>query len=100
MAEKKTLAERYADEVLSNNAARNHFSQCKDCIFRDKRFIGDIDVGYDKCVCRIYGRISAEHTNETHPGFFSYTPIEYEDKPHGVYENTQLCEYYEKEKQK
>lgn len=100
MAEEKTLGERYADDILSNNAAMNHFSQCKDCIFRDKRVVGDKECGYNKCVCRIYGRISAMNTNETHPNFFPYTPIEHEDKPHGVYENTEPCEFYEKEKQK
>ena len=34
--EKKTLSERYADEVLTDNTALNHYSQCKGCVFRDK----------------------------------------------------------------
>lgn len=101
MKEKKTLEERLADDILTDNAALNHFSQCKDCIFRDKRpGWGGVECGYDKCVCHIYGRISAMHTNETYPGYFSYTPIEPNDKPMEIYHNTGQCDYYEKEKQK
>jgi len=100
MAEKKTLEERYVDEVLSDNAALKHYSQCKDCIFRDRRIVGGEEVGYDKCVCRIYGRISAMRTNETQPKFFDYIPVETVDKPEDVYNNTGQCEYYEREKRK
>ena len=35
MAEKKTLEERYADEVLTDNTQFDKCRQCKDCIFRD-----------------------------------------------------------------
>ena len=72
MAEKKTLEERYADEVLTDNAALNHYSQCKDCIFRDKRVVGGEECGLEN------------------PG----------DKPPDIYDNTGQCEFYEKEKQK
>lgn len=58
------------------------------------------EYGYDKCVCRIYGRISAMRTNQTYPDFFPYIPVELNDKPDEVYENTAQCEYYEQEKQK
>lgn len=98
--EKKTLSERYADEVLTNNAALNHYSQCKDCIFRDKRLVGGEECGYDKSVCHIYGKISARRINKTTPDFFPYTPIEPGDKPNEVYNNTANCEYYEQEKRK
>lgn len=100
MNQKKTLSERYADEILTNNEILNHFSQCKDCIFRDKRIVDGEEYGYDKCVCRIYGGLSAMRTNETYPNYFPYTPIEYEDKPDFVFDNTEPCEYYEKEKGK
>lgn len=100
MAEKKTLEERYADEILTDNAALNHYSQCKDCIFRDKRLVGGEECGYDKSVCHIYGKISAERINKTTPDFFPYTPIEPGDKPPDIYNNTGQCEFYEKEKQK
>lgn len=98
MAEKKSLEERYADEVLTDNSALNHYSQCKNCAFRDKRLIGDEEYGYDKSVCRIYGSRTAS-TLKASDGkpFFSYTPIEANDKPQGVYDNTEKCEYYEKE---
>lgn len=98
MGEKKTLEERYGDEVLSDNAALNHFSQCKDCIFRDKRIMDGKEYGWDKCVCHIYGKISAAHTNEAYPDFFPYVPVEPGDKPNEVYDNTGQCEFYEKEK--
>lgn len=98
--EKKTLSERYANEVLTDNSALNHYSQCKGCVFRDKRVIDGEEHGWNKSVCRMYGRITAKHTNETTPGFFSYDPIELNDKPDEVYNNTGECEFYEKEKRK
>lgn len=101
MAEKKTLEERYADEVLTDNAALNHYFQCKDCIFRDKRIVGGEEIGYDKCVCRIYGKLTASRSRYSSGElFFPYTPIEVADKPNDVYNNTGQCEYYEREKQK
>lgn len=99
MVEKKTMEERYADEILSDNAALNHYSQCKDCIFRDKRIVGGEEIGYDKCVCRIYGKLTASRTQySSGEPFFPYTPFETADKPNNVYNNTGKCEYYEKEK--
>ena len=101
MAEKKTLSERYADDILTNNEVLNHFSQCKDCIFRDKRVVNGKECGYDKCVCRIYGKLTASRSRySSGEPFFPYTPIEYEDKPNDVYNNTGKCEYYEREKRK
>ena len=101
MSEKKTLEERYADDILTNNEALNHFSQCKDCFFRDKRIVDGQEYGYDKCVCRIYGKLTAsKSTYSDGKPFFPYTPVEYEDKPDYVFNNTGICEYYEKEKQK
>lgn len=96
--EKKTLEERLADDILTDNAALKHYSQCKDCIFRDKRIISGVECGYDKCVCHIYGKVTAAHTNEVYPNFFPYTPVERGDKPGDVYDNTGQCEFYEKEK--
>lgn len=101
MAEKKTLEERYADDVLTNNEVLNHFSQCKDCIFRDKNTVNGRECGYDKCICRIYGKLTASRLrNLDGKPIVLYTPVENEDKPNYVYNNTGVCEYYEKEKQK
>ncbi len=100
MGEYKTLEERLKNDILTNNAVLNHYSQCKDCIFRDKLIVNGKEIGYNKCVCHIYGKISAEHSNETYPDFFLYTPIENQDKPTGVYDNTEQCEFYEQEKRR
>lgn len=101
MGEKKTLSERYAGEILTDNAALNHYSQCKDCVFRHKMVEDGEEYGYRTCVCRIYGRATALRSKYSNgKPFYSYTPMEYEDKPRGVYENTEQCEYYEKEKQR
>ena len=101
MADKKTLEERYADEMLTDNSALNHYSQCKDCIFRDKRIIFGEEGGYDKCVCHIYGRTTALRSKYSDgKPFFPYTPIEPDDKPQEIYNNTGQCEFYEKEKEK
>lgn len=43
--EKKSLSNRYADEVLSDNT--DQYSQCKDCLFRDM-------INHKKGVCDIY----------------------------------------------
>lgn len=95
---KKTASERYGDEILTDNAALNHYSQCRDCMFRDKRLVNGEEYGYDKSVCRIYGKASAERTNKAIPDFFPYTPIEPGDKPSGIYNNAADCAYYEQEK--
>lgn len=95
--EKKSFEERYWDEVLTDNAALNHFSQCKDCIFRDRTTVNNVECGWEKCFCRIYGK----NTILNNPHFsIAYIPVEYKDKPNGVYDNTEKCEYYEKEKSK
>ena len=81
--DKKTLDERYGDEILTDNAALNHYAQCKDCvfrfkdyfIFRGKKYECDDSYGWQKCVCHMYS----------------------EDKPDEVYKNTEECLYYEKE---
>ena len=96
MAERKTLEERYEDEVLSDNAALNHYSQCKDCMFRDKTSVDGEECGWKKCFCHIYGKQSVLRT----PQITSYTPTEHDDKPNDVYNNTGECDYYEKEKRK
>ncbi|GEM_PF-1897001 len=97
MAEKKSLEERYADEVLTDNSALNHYSQCKNCIFRYKSIVDGEEYGYRTCVCRIYGKVTASRSFRSNgKPFFPFTPIEAEDKPQGVYDNTEKCEYYEK----
>ena len=97
MAEKKTWSMLHAEEILTNNAALHHYAQCKDCMFRDKRIIGGAEYGWDKCVCRMYGRTVAAQTNRTNPDFYPYTPVEPASKPNGVYDNTAPCTYYEPE---
>lgn len=100
MEDYKTLEERYGNEVLTDNASLNHFSQCKDCIFRDKTSVDGQECGWNKCFCHIYGcgtvsRIPADSALK-----IPYSPVEYEDKPREVFDNTEECEYYEKEKQR
>lgn len=99
--EKKTFSERYADEVLTDNAALNHYSQCKGCIFRDKTTISGEECGWEKAVCHIYGRNTASQLKYSNGELvFPYTPVESKDKPNEVYNNTANCEYYEREKRK
>lgn len=95
MNKKKTLEERYGDEILTDNAILNHFAQCRDCIFRDKTTVQGKECGWNKCFCRVYGKGSVLRISQLN---LSYTPIEYEDKPNGIYDNTESCEFYEKEK--
>lgn len=99
--EKKTLSERYADEVLTDNTALNHYSQCKGCIFRDKTTVSGEECGWQKAVCHIYGRSTASRLKYSNGELvFPYTPVEPDDKPNEVYNNTANCEYYEQEKRK
>ncbi len=73
--EKKTLEERYADEVLTDNAALKECRQCKECVFRDD---GTVYTNhYQKGCCAIY----------PYPSF----------KPEGVMMDTEKCEYRETE---
>lgn len=73
--ENKTLEERYANEVLTDNAAFDKCKQCKDCVFRDDGTV--YSNHYQKGCCAIY----------PYPSF----------KPNGVMMNREKCEYYEKE---
>lgn len=93
--EKKTLEERYSGEVLTDNAALNHFAQCRTCAFRDKTIVQGKECGWNKCFCRVYGKASVSRIPQLK---ISYTPLNNEDKPNGVYNNTEPCEFYEKEK--
>lgn len=52
MAEKKSLEERYADEVLSDNTQIEKYRQCKNCIFRDGGTV--YSNHYQKGCCRMY----------------------------------------------
>jgi hypothetical protein len=99
--EKKTLSERYADEVLTDNTALNHYSQCKGCVFRDKTTVSGEECGWQKAVCHIYGRSTASRLKYSNGELvFPYTPVEPSDKPNEVYNNTANCEFYEQEKRK
>lgn len=99
--EKKTLSERYADEVLTDNTALNHYSQCKGCVFRDKTTVSGEECGWQKAVCHIYGRSTASRLKYSNGELvFPYTPVEFGDKPNEVYNNTANCEYYEQKKRK
>lgn len=99
--EKKTLSERYVDEVLTDNTALNHYSQCKGCVFRDKTTVSGEECGWQKAVCHIYGRSTASRLKYSNGELvFPYTPVEPSDKPNEVYSNTANCEYYEQEKRK
>lgn len=93
--EKKTLEERYENEVLTDNAALNHFSQCRDCIFRDKTTVQGKECGWNKCFCMVYGKVSVSRITQLN---IAYTPLNNEDKPTSIYENAEPCEFYEKEK--
>lgn len=88
------------DEKLTNNSILNHFSQCKDCFFRDKTTVDGKECGYDKCYCHIYGlqTVLRDRKNSFTAKYApKYDPVEDEDKPNEIYENTAECEYYEKE---
>lgn len=76
--EKKTLEERYAGEILSDNTQIPKCEQCKDCVFRDD---GTVYANhYTKSSCRM-------HRFPDH-------------KPVGVIDGSEECEYYEKEKKR
>ena len=71
----KTLSERYGDEVLTDNTQIPKCEQCKDCVFRSDGTVWTND--YRKGSCALY----------PYPSM----------KPSGVKNNTEKCEYYEKE---
>ena len=71
----KSLEERYADEILTDNTALEKCKQCKACLFWND---GTEYSNYRKSSCAIY----------EHPDM----------KPIGVMDNVEKCEYYEKEK--
>lgn len=78
MANKKTLEERLSEDILSDNTQIPKCEQCKECIFRDDGTVYSND--YRKSSCRMY----------PYPRF----------KPLAVMNNTEDCEFYEKEKRR
>ena len=73
--EKKTIEQRYEEEVLTDNTKIPKCNQCKNCMFRDDGTVYSND--YKKSCCTMY----------QYPGM----------KPIGVINNTEECEFYEKE---
>lgn len=80
----KPISERHEDEKLTNNEALNHYSQCKNCAFRyknyfvsdGKKYNCDDSYGWKKAHCHIFE--------------------EPQSKPNEVYNNSDMCEFYEK----
>lgn len=70
--EKKSLAERWDEDILSDNSQTEYCKLCKDCIFRDGGT--PFSNHYTKSSCMMY----------QHPKM----------KPLRVINNTGLCEYY------
>lgn len=81
----KTVTERHWNEKLTDNASLNHFSQCKNCVFRYKKYFDFGGKRYD-CTDEYGWKKDCCH-------IFQYP----ESKPDEVYNNTGDCEYYEKE---
>lgn len=50
--EKKTLEERYGDEILTDNTKLSKYEQCKDCIYQDDGTV--YSNRYDKGSCQKY----------------------------------------------
>ena len=50
--EKKTLFERYGDEILTDNVALDKYRQCKDCVFRNDGTV--YSNHYQKASCAMY----------------------------------------------
>lgn len=74
--QKKSIEDRYADEVLTDNTALDKYRQCKTCAFRDDGTV--YSNHYQKGCCQMY----------RYPNF----------KPSGVMLNTEFCEFYMKDK--
>lgn len=72
---KKTIEERYEDEILTDNTKISKCDLCKNCFFRDDGTVYSND--YKKSSCVMY----------PHPSF----------KPVGVIRSIEPCEFYIKE---
>lgn len=71
----KSLSERWAEEVLTDNTKLKKCEQCKKCVFRDNDDVWS--NRYDKSSCAIY--VYPEH------------------KPSKVVDGTEECEFFEEE---
>lgn len=76
--EKKTLDERYSDELLTDNTRLAKYEQCRDCIYRDDGT--PFSNRYDKGCCQKF----------PHPS----------SKPMGVMKNTLECRFRRTEDKK
>lgn len=78
--EKKTLENRYANEVLSDNTVIPKFEQCKNCIFRKITINGKTVDDYRRGSCMMYPSPKM--------------------KPLQLKDGSEQCDYYEQEKRK
>lgn len=79
MAKKdQTLAERYADDILTDNKSLDKYKQCKNCAFRDKTAVQGVECGWWKGSCDVF----------QYPAF----------KPDDVMRNREPCEFFIKDK--
>ena len=80
MAKKKSLEERYGNEVLTDNTKIPKYEQCKDCYFRKMQIGNSMIDDYRRSSCMM----------------FPYPKM----KPVQFYDGSEECEYYEREKGK
>lgn len=73
--EKKTLSERLANDILSDNSNIEYCKQCKNCIFRDN------------------GDVWSNHYTKSNCQMFKYPGL----KPSEVINNKKICLYKEDE---
>lgn len=78
MDKKKTLEERYGNEILTDNTKIPKYEQCKDCSFRKMQMGDSLIDDYRRSSCMI----------------FTYPKM----KPTQFYDGSAKCEFYEKEK--
>lgn len=78
MDEKKTLEERLAEDILTDNTKIPKYEQCKNCRFRFIKIGDSLVDDYRRCSCMIFS-----------------SP---EMKPEQFYDGSAQCEFYEKQK--
>ena len=75
--DKKSLEDRYGNEILTDNTKIPKYEQCKTCMFRQMKIEDSLIDDYRRGSCLIF-----------------------DNKPIQFYDGSAKCEFYEKEKKK
>lgn len=79
MTKGKSLSDRLADDIMTDNTKINSYAQCRDCMYRGLEINGEWISDGDRAYCKVFRKEDGM------------------SKPNGLYDGTVKCEFRDKE---